>query len=296
MPEPEVVGRLRRLEGRPRRLGRDPPRLPRRRGRRPALGRERVRCSWTRSRRACCSRRASAAAATGGTRSSTASRPTCRGASRSTPSTAPPATSNSRRPSTRPSSTSSSTTSIGVGRAAAARPALPHQAAGAVRALRRRTTRFGRFFEELLRIDPAHEFAGLRLNFWVSIVVFVALDRVLHLVAVHPRRRRGRPRPDRAGAQREPEGPTMAIPKGRVRPAPLASGAVVVRELELDLDAFEGPFDLLLTLVLREELDLARGRRRRDRRRVRRAAGRARTSSTSRPAASSSSSSPRCSS
>ena len=30
-----------------------------------------------------------------------------------------------------------------------------------------------------------------------------------------------------------------------------------VRDLELDLDAFEGPFDLLLTLVLREELDLA---------------------------------------
>jgi len=30
-----------------------------------------------------------------------------------------------------------------------------------------------------------------------------------------------------------------------------------VRDLELDLDAFEGPFDLLLTLVLREELELA---------------------------------------
>jgi segregation and condensation protein A len=30
---------------------------------------------------------------------------------------------------------------------------------------------------------------------------------------------------------------------------------VLVRELELDLDAFEGPFDLLLTLVLREELE-----------------------------------------
>src|SRR5829696_7601731 len=30
-----------------------------------------------------------------------------------------------------------------------------------------------------------------------------------------------------------------------------------VRELELDLDAFEGPFDLLLTLVLREELEPA---------------------------------------
>jgi segregation and condensation protein A len=32
---------------------------------------------------------------------------------------------------------------------------------------------------------------------------------------------------------------------------------VIVRELELDLDAFEGPFDLLLTLVLREEVELA---------------------------------------
>ena len=31
---------------------------------------------------------------------------------------------------------------------------------------------------------------------------------------------------------------------------------VIVRELELDLDAFEGPFDLLLSLVLREELPL----------------------------------------
>jgi segregation and condensation protein A len=32
--------------------------------------------------------------------------------------------------------------------------------------------------------------------------------------------------------------------------------ALEVRELELDLDAFEGPFDLLLSLVLREELPL----------------------------------------
>ena len=28
-----------------------------------------------------------------------------------------------------------------------------------------------------------------------------------------------------------------------------------MRELELDLDAFEGPFDLLLTLLLKEELE-----------------------------------------
>src|SRR5437762_5453327 len=32
---------------------------------------------------------------------------------------------------------------------------------------------FGRFFEELLRIDPAHKYYGLRLNAYVSIVVFV---------------------------------------------------------------------------------------------------------------------------
>jgi segregation and condensation protein A len=32
---------------------------------------------------------------------------------------------------------------------------------------------------------------------------------------------------------------------------------LTVRELDLDLDAFEGPFDLLLTLVLKEELPLA---------------------------------------
>lgn len=33
--------------------------------------------------------------------------------------------------------------------------------------------------------------------------------------------------------------------------------ALAVRDLELDLDAFEGPFDLLLTLVLKEELPLS---------------------------------------
>ena len=33
--------------------------------------------------------------------------------------------------------------------------------------------------------------------------------------------------------------------------------AISARELELDLDAFEGPFDLLLTLVLKEALEPA---------------------------------------
>src|SRR6476469_5106205 len=59
-------------------------------------------------------------------------------------------------------------------------------------------------------------------------------------------------------------GARSASPRGRRwRSRAAASGSaatvppVVVRELELDLDAFEGPFDLLLTLVLKEELDLA---------------------------------------
>lgn len=31
---------------------------------------------------------------------------------------------------------------------------------------------FGRFFEELLRVDPSHHLAGLRLNAWVSLALF----------------------------------------------------------------------------------------------------------------------------
>jgi prolipoprotein diacylglyceryl transferase len=71
---------------------------------------------------------------------------------------------------------------------------------------------FGRFFEELLRVDPAHHIAGLRLNAWVSIIVFVAA--VVYFV-LHQRKEPGRgvrePRRD------APKGPTMAIPRGRVR-------------------------------------------------------------------------------
>jgi phosphatidylglycerol---prolipoprotein diacylglyceryl transferase len=76
----------------------------------------------------------------------------------------------------------------------------------------------GRFCEELLRIDPAHEFAGLRLNAWVSLVVFICSTvffvwwQFLRGGEEGPgwvgRRRRER---------REPEGPAMAIPRGRVR-------------------------------------------------------------------------------
>ena len=66
-----------------------------------------------------------------------------------------------------------------------------------------------RMFEETLRIDPSSHILGMRLNFWVSLILFVG--SVLFFVwwqFLRGRRRRG------AGA---PAPPTMAIPKGRVR-------------------------------------------------------------------------------
>lgn len=72
---------------------------------------------------------------------------------------------------------------------------------------------FGRFFEELLRIDPAHEYFGLRLNAYVSIVLFV-LSTAFFLWWQFVRRPSGSE--PRAG-KIVPQGPAMAVPKGRVR-------------------------------------------------------------------------------
>jgi prolipoprotein diacylglyceryl transferase len=72
---------------------------------------------------------------------------------------------------------------------------------------------FGRFFEELLRIDPSHHIAGLRLNAWVSIVCFVA--SVLFFVWWQFLRRD--PTAPVRHEPRVPTGPAMAVPKGRVR-------------------------------------------------------------------------------
>ena len=73
---------------------------------------------------------------------------------------------------------------------------------------------FGRFFEELLRIDPAHEYFGLRLNAYVSIVLFV-LSTLFFIwwQFIRPEGGSDRPRASRV----LPKGPTMAVPKGRVR-------------------------------------------------------------------------------
>ena len=69
----------------------------------------------------------------------------------------------------------------------------------------------GRFWIELLRVDPAHELWGLRLNAWVALVGFALATAFF--VFWQRRWRRGEggggpPRPERA----------MAVPRGRVRP------------------------------------------------------------------------------
>lgn len=69
-----------------------------------------------------------------------------------------------------------------------------------------------RFFIEFLRIDDAHEFFGLRLNAWVSAVLFV-LAAIGFLWS--QRRKETPPKPkDRPIPKPEK---TMAVPKGRVR-------------------------------------------------------------------------------
>jgi phosphatidylglycerol---prolipoprotein diacylglyceryl transferase len=78
----------------------------------------------------------------------------------------------------------------------------------------------GRFLEELIRIDPAHHFAGLRLNAWVSIVVFVVSTSFFVWWQFLRGGDEGEPGPRRLRfrrEKREPEKPAMAIPRGRVR-------------------------------------------------------------------------------
>lgn len=71
---------------------------------------------------------------------------------------------------------------------------------------------FGRFFEELLRVDPSHEFLGLRLNAWVAAVTFVVAAAFFLWWQVLRPRRAVPPR-----ERDEPKRPPMAIPRGRPR-------------------------------------------------------------------------------
>jgi prolipoprotein diacylglyceryl transferase len=76
---------------------------------------------------------------------------------------------------------------------------------------------FGRFFEELLRVDPAHHYGPLRLNAWVSIFCFVVA--LVFFVWWQRRPEDRQPRPPRRLRKTPPPPPRpkMAIPRGRVR-------------------------------------------------------------------------------
>ena len=71
-----------------------------------------------------------------------------------------------------------------------------------------------RTFEETLRIDPSSHVLGERLNFWVSLACFVGSVAFFvwwqFLRTPAPEKPRTRARP-------APEGPRMAVPRGRVR-------------------------------------------------------------------------------
>ena len=75
-----------------------------------------------------------------------------------------------------------------------------------------------RMYEETLRIDPAHHFLGQRLNFWVSLVLFV-LSLGFFIWWQFLRRGKDEPRAVRPARPAPAGGPAMAIPKSRrVRP------------------------------------------------------------------------------
>jgi prolipoprotein diacylglyceryl transferase len=70
----------------------------------------------------------------------------------------------------------------------------------------------GRLWIELLRVDPAHEILGLRVNAWVS-MLGIAAGLVWFVLS----QRRGKPRPERRRRETPKPERTMAVPKGRVR-------------------------------------------------------------------------------
>ena len=73
-----------------------------------------------------------------------------------------------------------------------------------------------RFYLEQLRIDPSKELAGMRINAWVSLVVFLlAAGFFVWWQFIRGGRR---PRLRRVHERKAERPPTMAVPRGRVRP------------------------------------------------------------------------------
>ncbi len=72
-----------------------------------------------------------------------------------------------------------------------------------------------RTFEELLRIDPSSHFLGMRINFWVSLVVWICA--VAFFIWWQFIRVPSDPSADAPKARKIEPGPTMAVPKSRVR-------------------------------------------------------------------------------
>jgi phosphatidylglycerol---prolipoprotein diacylglyceryl transferase len=81
---------------------------------------------------------------------------------------------------------------------------------------------FGRFFEEQLRIDPSRIVWGMRLNAWVSLVVFIVSSLFFIWWQIYDRQLPGfrfrRPRGPRRRGRRDERRPAMAVPRARVRP------------------------------------------------------------------------------
>jgi len=75
---------------------------------------------------------------------------------------------------------------------------------------------FGRFFEEQLRVDPSSEFWGMRLNAWVSLLLFIASSLFFIWWQLYDRQlpRAALPRPRR---RQDKRAPAMAVPRARVR-------------------------------------------------------------------------------
>jgi prolipoprotein diacylglyceryl transferase len=72
-----------------------------------------------------------------------------------------------------------------------------------------------RTYEETLRIDPSNHLAGMRINFWVSLGVWIC--SVAFFVWWQFLRKPSRQREPKAKPRPVPTGPRMSVPKGRVR-------------------------------------------------------------------------------